>query len=76
MNYKWAWCGRFSVPFGLSVANGVKKALEGSPLTGEVLGYGTSVGEASLDLDNIEGLGTTAPNNLRHWVGYPAIAYH
>jgi len=76
MNYKWAWCGRFSVPFGLNVANRVKEALAGSALIGEVLDYGTSVSEASLDLDQIEGLGTTAPNNLRHWVGYPAIAYH
>jgi hypothetical protein len=33
------------------------------------------VGETSLDLDAIPGLGTTAPNNLHHWVGYPAIIY-
>jgi AmmeMemoRadiSam system protein B len=73
--YKLTWCGRFSVPFGLNVASRVCETLEGRPLNGTPLDYGTSVGETSLDLDAIAGLGTTAPNNLHHWVGYPAIVY-
>jgi AmmeMemoRadiSam system protein B len=75
MEYKLSWCGRFSVPFGLNVASRLCETIEGRPLQGTVLDYGTSVGESSLDLDAIPGLGTTAPNNLHHWVGYPAIVY-
>lgn len=73
--YKITWCGRFSIPFGLSVASRVNTALTGSPLKGTMLDYGTSLSEVSLDLEKIPGLGTTAPNNLHHWVGYPAIGY-
>ncbi len=73
--YKITWCGRFSVPFGLDVASRVNETLTGHPLTGTLLDYGTSLGEVSLDLDAIPGLGVTAPNNLHHWVGYAAIGY-
>lgn len=73
--YTLTWCGRFCVPFGLDVASRVGEALGDGPLRGTLLGYGTSVSEASLDLDAIPGLGTTAPNNLHHWVGYAAIGY-
>jgi MEMO1 family protein len=73
--YKLTWCGRFSIPFGLNVASRLSEELDGQQLFGTLLDYGTSVGEASLDLDKIEGLGTTAPNNLHHWVGYAAIGY-
>jgi AmmeMemoRadiSam system protein B len=73
--YKVTWCGRFSVPFGLDVASRVSEALDGRTLTGTLLDYGTSVAESSLDLDAVPGLGTTAPNNLHHWVGYASIGY-
>jgi hypothetical protein len=73
--YTLTWCGRFSVPFGLDVASRVSEALDGRPLEGTLLDYGTSLGEVSLDLDAIPGLGTTAPNNLHHWVGYASIGY-
>lgn len=73
--YKITWCGRFSIPFGLNVASQVNNALIAAPLKGTMLDYGTSLSEVSLDLDKIPGLGTTAPNNLHHWVGYPAIGY-
>jgi AmmeMemoRadiSam system protein B len=73
--YKITWCGRFSVPFGLNVASRVNTALTGQPLKGTMLDYGTSLSEVSLDLDKIPGLGSTAPNNLHHWVGYPALGY-
>lgn len=75
MKYTIPWCGRFSVPFGLNVASRVSGTLGGRALAGTQIGYGTSVGEASLDLESIPGLGVTAPNNLHHWVGYPAIGY-
>jgi AmmeMemoRadiSam system protein B len=73
--YKLTWCGRFSVPFGINVASRLGEELDGRLLTGSLLGYGTSVGEASLDVEELDGLGTTAPNNLHHWVGYAAIGY-
>jgi AmmeMemoRadiSam system protein B len=70
--YKITWCGRFSVPFGLNVASRLTEALEDRTLQGTLLDYGTSVSEASL---NVEGIGVTAPNNLHHWVGYAAVGY-
>jgi AmmeMemoRadiSam system protein B len=70
--YKLTWCGRFSVPFGLDVASRLNEELNGQQLEGTLLGYGTSVGEVSVE---VEGLGVTAPNNLHHWVGYAAIGY-
>lgn len=70
--YLITWCGRFSVPFGLNVASRLTETLEGRPLVGTLLDYGTSVSEASLE---VEGIGVTAPNNLHHWVGYAAIGY-
>lgn len=73
--YKVTWCGRFSVPFGLDVASRTSEELDGRALVGTLLGYGTSVAEVSLDLASIPGLGTTAPNNLHHWVGYASIGY-
>jgi len=73
--YRVTWCGRFSVPFGLDVASRVSRSLSGRTLEGSVLDYGTSLEEVSLDLSAIPGLGATAPNNLHHWVGYPALGY-
>jgi AmmeMemoRadiSam system protein B len=73
--YRLTWCGRFSVPLGLSVAARLAEKLESLPLAGTLLDYGTSVSEASLDLEGLGGMGVTAPNNLHHWVGYAAIAY-
>jgi AmmeMemoRadiSam system protein B len=74
-NYLLTWCGRFSVPFGLDVASRLNEELNGQQLVGTLLGYGTSLGEVSLDVDSLGSLGVTAPNNLHHWVGYPAIGY-
>jgi len=70
--YKITWCGRFSIPFGLLVASQVVQEAEERPMTGFLVDYGTSVSEASLEVD---GIGVTAPNNLHHWVGYAAIGY-
>jgi AmmeMemoRadiSam system protein B len=75
MDYAITWCGRFSVPLGLSVSSRLSERLESRQLTGDLLDYGTSVSEASLEVDGLDGMGVTAPNNLHHWVGYAAIAY-
>ncbi|NQS98628.1 MAG: AmmeMemoRadiSam system protein B [candidate division Zixibacteria bacterium] len=73
--YLITWCGRFSIPFGLNIAVSLMNTLEGRKLEGTLLDYGTSVGEASLDMEGLGGMGVTAPNNLHHWVGYAAIGY-
>lgn len=75
-DYRITWCGRFSVPFGLDVASRVTERLESRSPAGVLLDYGTSVSEESLELGGLRGLGTTAPNNLHHWVGYAAIGYY
>ncbi|MFH0881402.1 MAG: AmmeMemoRadiSam system protein B [bacterium] len=73
--YRITWCGRFSIPFGLSVAASLANRLGEPPLDGILLDYGTSVSEATLPLDSLAGMGRTAPNNLHHWVGYAALGY-
>ncbi|UCG52838.1 MAG: AmmeMemoRadiSam system protein B [Candidatus Latescibacterota bacterium] len=75
MTYRVTWCGRFSVSFGLNVASRLTEAMEDRQLEGRILDYGTSVSEASLDTKDLDGLGSTAPNNFRHFVGYAAIGY-
>jgi AmmeMemoRadiSam system protein B len=75
MKYRITWCGRFSVPFGIDVAARLIESAESRRLEGVLFDYGTSVSEASLGVDGLDGLGPTAPNNFHHWVGYAAIAY-
>ncbi len=72
--YKIRWCGRFAIPLGLNTVNLLKMKLTNASLTGYLLRYDTSYHLGKLPLDI--GLGTTAPNHLRHWVGYSAIGYH
>jgi len=68
------WCGRYSVPFGLLTARKIAGRLGAGPLTGVPLRYGDSHTLGTLP-DPPEGLGTTAPASLQHWVGYWAILY-
>jgi len=72
--YKITWCGLYSIPFGLTVAEKLEADLGAEPLTGTLLRYGDSVTDGRLECDT-QYLGVTAPNTLRHWVGYPAIVY-
>lgn len=72
--YKITWCGVYSIPFGLRVLDRLC-ALQRRPAPrGFMLIYGTSVDPAPLPLEGT-GLGATAINTLRHWVGYTAIGY-
>jgi len=73
--YRRTWCGRFSIPFGLKTIAQLSQRLENRTLTGYFLDYGTSVSEASLDVEKLAPLGATAPNNFHHWVGYAAVGY-
>ena len=71
--YQIRWCGRFSVPFGLNTVRNLMEKLNHPPLNGYFLRYDTSYNLGKLPLEI--GIGTTAPNNIRHWVGYSAIGY-
>lgn len=72
-NYKWTWCGRYSIPFGLLTTYYLQNLYKIS-LTGSLVGYATSIDHPHIPVSDI-GMGVTAPANIRHWVGYAAIGY-
>ena len=72
--YKIRWCGRFAIPFGLNTVRKLMEKLNQKTLNGYLLRYDTSYNLGKLPLDNI-GIGTTAPNNIHHWIGYSVIGY-
>jgi len=74
LSYKITWCGRFAIPCGLNCVYHLAERLKIAALTGYLLRYDTSYHSGKLNLPDI-GLGTTAPNNIHHWVGYSAIGY-
>ena len=72
--YKWTWCGRYSVPFGLLTALHLQN-LEGSDaLIGIPVAYRTSITQPHLKVDDLR-MGQTAIATPHHWVGYPAIGF-
>lgn len=73
-DYKWTWCGRYSVPFGLSVLNNLNNETQLN-ITGYYLNYSTSIAHDTIPVADL-GLGRTAPASIRHWVGYACIAYY
>ncbi len=72
--YRLTWCGRFSIPFGLLLLERTTAALGLPTPVGWPLAYGTSIGAPEIPVKDI-GMGATAPANLYHFVGYPAVAY-
>jgi hypothetical protein len=73
--YKWTWCGRYSVPFGLLTITKMQAEESIKPLRGIFTGYGTSLDEPGLKVSDI-GMGKTANATLHHWVGYAGICYY
>jgi AmmeMemoRadiSam system protein B len=73
--YKWTWCGRYSVPFGLLTAWHLQQRRRERPLSGTILGYATSLDDQRIDVADLDGMGVTAPATLRHWVGYAAVGF-
>ncbi len=71
--YKWTWCGRYSVPFGLMTACMLGK-LDGIQLNGCEYGYATSIDHRRIKVGDLR-MGLTSPAKLRHWVGYAAVGY-
>ncbi len=72
--YKWTWCGRYSVPFGLLTAYFLSLQKPRQELMGTPLKYSTSIEHAPIPVKDLK-MGVTAPANLHHWVGYVAMAY-
>lgn len=72
--YKVTWCGVYSIPFGLTVLEGVSSAQGRDAPVGHLLGYGTSLEPGALPVEDT-GLGATAIATDRHWVGYLAMGY-
>ena len=72
--YKWVWCGRYSVPFGLAFANKLNLLTNNETLTGEFLGYQSSIDHELIIVEDLR-MGTTAIATQRHWVAYASIKY-
>ena len=72
--YKWVWCGRYSVPFGLSFANKLNRLENGKDLAGTFLGYQTSIDHPLIEVEDI-GMTVSALSTNRHWVAYTSIIY-
>lgn len=72
--YKWTWCGRYSVPFGLLTSFELEKEIKNVGLKGTLVGYANSIDHQSLKVNDLK-MGTTAPANNHHWVGYAAVGY-
>jgi AmmeMemoRadiSam system protein B len=72
--YKWVWCGRYSVPFGLSFANNLNLLENDIALNGTFLGYQTSIDHPLVEVEDL-GMEVSALSNNRHWVAYTGIIY-
>jgi len=72
--YRLTWCGRFSIPFGMLLLEKLTSSLGLAAPVAHPLCYGTSIGAPELPVRDL-GMGATAPANLYHFVGYPAVAF-
>jgi MEMO1 family protein len=72
--YKWTWCGRYSVPLGLLTAYDLNEAIGGRSLVGSIIGYSNSINHSAIRVEDLK-MGLTAGAGLHHWVGYAAIGY-
>ena len=61
------------MPEGILLVERLAEKLGQGPVIGRPVAYATSVGAPELPVGEI-GLGETAPANLYHFVGYPAVA--
>ncbi len=73
--HKWTWCGRYSVPVGLLTMRALAQKMKIPVPEGVLLDYSTSLTHEPIQVNDLDGMGTTAPATLRHWVGYPALGY-
>jgi AmmeMemoRadiSam system protein B len=73
-NYKWTWCGRYSVPVGMLTAYYLQQEHPLKPLQGLALDYCTSLDHPLIVVDD-QGMHVTAKASLRHWVGYACVVF-
>jgi MEMO1 family protein len=71
--YKWTWCGRYSIPLGMETAIALS-GLTGQPLYGKTIGYSNSIANKPVYVEDLR-MGQTAPARLAHWVGYAAVGF-
>jgi hypothetical protein len=72
--YKWTWCGRYSIPFGLLLSEDLAKAQELNSVSGRFIDYSTRISDKPLPVEDI-GMEHTAPANIRRWIGYAVVGY-
>lgn len=74
--YRWTWCGRYSTPFGLLLADKLHYFMRENkePLIGTMIDYRSSFHNPHIEVLDI-GMGHTAPANQTHWVGFTGIGY-
>ena len=70
-NYKWTWCGRYSLPVAMYTTWFLSSP---KPLAGEVIGYSTSIAGKYIPVDDLI-MGRTAIETKCHWVGYVAVGF-
>jgi AmmeMemoRadiSam system protein B len=72
--YKWTWCGRYSVPFGLLTLLQLQNSLRSISSSGQLIGYSTSISQKPIPVDDLK-MGVTAKATIKHWVGYAGLGY-
>ena len=72
--YKWVWCGRYSVPFGLAFSTKLNMLQNKRALNGKFLDYASSIDHKLIQVEDL-GMGTTAIATQKHWVAYASIKY-
>lgn len=72
--FRGAWCGRFSIPFGLMLMAAAARGLGQAPPVAARAALGSSLGFPQLPAQE-PGLGLTNPINLYHFVSYPTVAF-
>lgn len=70
-DYKWTWCGRYSVPVAMYTAFYLN---EKEPLSCEYCDYSSSITADHIPVDDLR-MGRTAIATKCHWVGYAAAGY-
>jgi AmmeMemoRadiSam system protein B len=69
--YKWTWCGRYSVPVALYTSYYLSNP---ASISGILTGYSTSITSQHIAVDDLL-MGRTAIATDCHWVGYAAVSY-
>lgn len=72
--YKWTWCGRYSTPFGLLMANRMHTLSRKRNLEGTLIDWRSSLHNEHIKVDDLQ-MGHTAPADSTHWVAYVGVAY-